>query len=762
MSDVSGWQAHQLVEFLTKLAESTEEAAAVEDAAYWAAEAFATEVAAIVRDGELVTVLGFHQGEIPVAELLAIATGHESSVKLPLLGTCTVLISPWDTNGSGRIVLARVGADQYSSDERGLLVGVARALTVTVRMLRLLREERTLSASLAERKTLLERLSRIQRSIAGRAPLQQTLDAIVAGVRDVLEDDIVVLHRLDEEHPGFMNAIAITGADSVAMEALRLLQDSEGACGLAIKREDVVVMEDYAHASDRGAIKAFVDRNLQAAMAAPVRESGRVVGSLGVASFRDGRTYTETEQEVLTTFAEHVSIALTDAQTLRAVRQALHDPLTGLPSRTLLLDRLEYALSRCQRDGSRVAVIFLDLDRFKLINDTLGHAAGDDMLIRVGGIIRRTIRASDTVGRIGGDEFAIVLEDVNAHYDVVIMVERILSGLREPLHINGVVVHPAGTIGVAISGNGTETAETLLRDADMAMYCGKQDARGDYMIYSPTMRQDRADRIALEADLRLALERHEFTLVYQPIMDLSQPQMIGVEALIRWQQPTRGNVPPLTFIPIAEECGLIVKIGVWVLRETCRQMAMWNAHCGRRLAMVSVNVSPRQLLDPTFIADVAAILRETGIDPRSLVLEITETAVLKNTERIIQTLIDLRALGVRIALDDFGTGYSSLTHLLRLPLDVVKIDKTFIDDVVVSTTSRALAHAIIALGRALDIIIIAEGIEDLDQVELLSSLECPFGQGYHFARPLRPIDIEAGLLEGARVVGARTETNRGP
>ena len=428
---------------------------------------------------------------------------------------------------------------------------------------------------------------------------------------------------------------------------------------------------------------------------------------------------------------------------------ATHDSLTGLPNRTLILDRTGEMLVRSRRNHTPVAALFVDLDNFKSINDTLGHGAGDDLLRAVAARLDGVVRAADALGRLGGDEFVVIAEGLSLAEGPELIAERLLEALKQPFKLGGPAdaTNLAVTASVGIAVGDRLSAGDLLRDADIAMYRAKWDGKNRFVVFEAVMQDAVKGRMELEMDLRVALEKDEFFLVYQPTFDLRDMSPTGVEALIRWSSPTRGVVQPDDFIPLLEETGLITGVGKWVLLEACRQGAAWR-EAGYEIGM-AVNVSARQLDTDEFVAEVREVLSHSGLEPSALTLEMTETTLMRDADETARRLITIKGLGVRMAIDDFGTGYSSLAHLQRFPVDALKIDGSFISGLSENQEGETLLHALVQLGKALSIETLAEGIEEPRELSLLQAEQCDSGQGFLFARPLDAAATEAFLRDCA-------------
>ena len=446
------------------------------------------------------------------------------------------------------------------------------------------------------------------------------------------------------------------------------------------------------------------------------------------------------------------------AMALQVTHSAEHDFLTGLPNRMLVNDRVNQAIAWASRHGKKVAVLFLDLDGFKHINDSLGHPIGDKLLQSIAQRLVDCVRGSDTVSRQGGDEFVVLLSEVEHSADVAITARRMLRAVAEPHSIDQHELHVTTSIGLSVYPDDGLDAETLIKNADTAMYQAKENGRQSYQFFKPAMNVRAVERQSIEESLRRALEREEFTLNYQPKVNLRTGEITGAEALLRWMHPVRGSVPPGQFIPVAEDCGMILPIGNWVLREACKQARAWMK-AGLPLASIAVNISAMEFRNDNFLEGIFVALQETGLDSRFLELELTESVLMKHAESAESILRALRGRGVQIAVDDFGTGYSSLSYLRKFPIDALKIDQSFVRQITTAPDETTIVTAVIGMGRNLKLRVVAEGVETAEELAFLQGLQCDEAQGYYFSRPV-VADQFARLLEtgvAARVLAARPQ-----
>jgi diguanylate cyclase (GGDEF)-like protein len=419
------------------------------------------------------------------------------------------------------------------------------------------------------------------------------------------------------------------------------------------------------------------------------------------------------------------------------IREAFRDSLTGLPNRALFMDRLTHALTRAERRGVNLAVVFLDLDRFKILNETLGHEVGDRLLVEVGHRIASCLRPEDTVARLGGDEFALLLEDTSDLTGATAVAEKVSAEIQRPFVVEGRDILISASMGIALTAGGSMQPDEVLHNADLAMYQAKAEGRGRYELYQPGLSVSTRERLDLQSDLRTAGARQELSLRYQPVVALATGRAIEVEALIRWDHRRRGALLPADFMALSEETGLIVPMGQWVLREACRQARLWQAEWpGAAPLIVGVNLSASQFERDVLPAEISGILHETGLEPRRLQLEISEAVIMRDDPRTLDRLDALKAAGVRLAIDDFGTGYASLSYLKRLPVDCLKIDRSLIRGVGQDMEDTAIIRAVASLARSLGIVVTAEGVETAEQVSQLKMVGCDQGQGYYFARPV--------------------------
>ena len=617
----------------------------------------------------------------------------------------------------------------------------------------MLADERVLTAALTNRLRETSALLEAGKAVNSALELQHVLDVILRSSLELLEGATGSIMLLEGRRR--LRVVAVQGNEQARGQEVEL---GAGVAGYVAEEMEPLLITGEA---DRTVFRNLAVRaqRVDSGMSVPLVNREEVLGVLNLNAGPD-RLFTEYDLRAVSLFAEQAAAAISNARLFEMERahtaeltyRAFHDPLTRLANRALFVERVQEALAEDQDTPRRPAVVFLDLDNFKTVNDSLGHAAGDRLLVAVAGRIEGSLGHADIAARFGGDEFAVLLRDATDDFAVTAAAGRILESLRSPFSIGGHEVFIGASIGIAIPSEDGETVDELLRNADVAMYMAKDGGKGRFAVFAQEMHEAAVERMELEADLQRAIKRNEFVVHYQPTVELSTGKVTGMEALVRWEHPSKGLLPPADFIALAEETGLILPIGRWVLHEACRQAVAWrDEHPSRVPLQMSVNLSARQLQLNTVIDDVAAALDDTGLAPELLTLELTETVLMQDAGDVVPRLNRLKELGVQLAIDDFGTGYSSLSYLHKFPIDVLKIDKSFTGNLRRGTGEGVLTHAIIRLARTLHLRTVAEGIERPDQVGKLQAMGCHSGQGFYFARPLPPDEaIEKAYGELAR------------
>ncbi len=621
-------------------------------------------------------------------------------------------------------------------------------------------ERKLVEAELEQRAAQQSAVARLgEHALEGAKPAELMHEAMTFAAEILAVETAAVLELLLEE-----DCLLLRGGygwPEPMIGNLRLPAGTGSQSGFAILAGAPVVVDDWETETRFGKSQLLVELGSRSGVSVPIEGPAGPYGVLGVQSLRR-RSYSSGDVHFLQSLANVLADALERQATEDRIRHsALHDPLTGLPNRVLFLDRLDQALARLRRRDSLCAILFLDLDHFKLVNDSLGHQVGDELLAETAPRLKQAVRGIDTVARFGGDEFGILLEDIEGEHEASQMAERIASVFTRPFVLAGSEHFVTTSIGIALARGG-ELAEELIRDADAAMYRAKEHGRARYELFDEVMRGRALARLRVENDLRRALERKELILDYQPVVSLRDHSIASLEALVRWRHPERGLIPPAEFIPIAEENGLIEPIGRWVLEQACRQAAQW--HRDRPDAApfrISVNLSAIQVAKRGLPETVAEVLRATRLDPSCLSLEITESVMLHDADALKETLRALKALGVRLVLDDFGTGYASLGYLTRLPLDTLKVDRSFVDGLGIEPRDTAITEAIIAMSRALSLEVVGEGVETELQESELKRLGCELAQGFYFSRPVCAREISTMLDHGSGWLALRSATSRG-
>ena len=561
---------------------------------------------------------------------------------------------------------------------------------------------------------------------------------------------------------------AAANARTVTMSINEAYPEGRGASGMAFRSDKACIINDYLADPRCQAFHDVARRDgTNSGASFPLFARGQVAGILVfVATEKD--TFTPEFAELLQRLADNVSFALENFDRAEEKTQAdqrieylaSHDSLTNLPNREMFNEMLRRAIDAAERYQRRFAVLFIDLDRFKIINDSLGHDAGDRLLVEIGGRLRRALRSSDVVARLGGDEFVVILEEAAESGEVERIAGELLSVLSQPLLLSGHECHTTASIGIAMYPSDGSDMQTLTKNADMAMYLAKEDGKNGFRFFTKEIKTQSIERLTLESALRRALERDQFSLHYQPKIDMTSGQITGVEALLRWNHPELGTVSPGQFIPLAEETGLIVPIGRWVLKEACAQNMAWQ-RCGLRPVTMAVNLLPRQFADPHLLHDVDEALLASGMSPVLLQLEVTESMVMRNVSRAIKVLDAVQSRGIRLAIDDFGTGYSSMSLMKQFPIDTIKIDRSFVRDLPVDTEDQAIAQAIISMGKALGMTVIAEGVETVEQEAFLRSHACDEMQGFLFSKPLPAREMASLLRTEAQMISPPLQPEAG-
>jgi diguanylate cyclase (GGDEF)-like protein len=694
--------------------------------------------------GEVAGSVGFGAASVPEGLLGAV---DGDVVELPGLGEVHLAVGLLDTPDGrtgmpdARLVVGRI-SEAYSAEERQMLQGMALVLGLRLQSLATLATEQ-------QRHRLVENLLQIQRAVSARRPLEEVLDAVTSGASALLGDALVGLWLADA---GDMTNLRLVSTQN--------LSDADEALADVARRTLAEGGTDRAREPSPSGHPSVVGQRVLVA--------GEVVGCLVARTSSRGISGHD-PAELLSAFAQQVDLALTDAKTLAEVRQAHRDPITSLPNRALFLQRLDQERESAVATGVALTVLFVDLDRFKAVNDTLGHRAGDELLAEVARRILTCIGDEDIAARLGGDEFAVLLRGAPQAIGGKVA-ERIINALTKTFTVEDRQDHIGASVGVAELASSEQSASSLLSDADVAMYCAKRSGRGRWVAFESQMHEDVSEQLGLRTDLQLAQAAGQLSVVYQPIVAIATGAVEGVEALVRWNHPTRGQVPPSVFIPIAEESDVILTLGAFVLREALHDLARWRRE--QHHLHMAVNISGRQVVDPQLPVLLAHYLDREGLPGEAVTLEVTESMLKGDPDRARECLASLKRLGVRLSIDDFGTGYSSLSYLRQFPVDQVKIDRSFLQELGSGAASDiALVQGILDLCRSLDLQVVAEGIEDQASLDVLTALGCPLGQGYHFARPVpasdephrlrRSVAPQRTSARGASGETSQTEARRG-
>ncbi len=634
----------------------------------------------------------------------------------------------------------------------GLAALAVAALPLALVIRRLLASAARADARARERASEHQVLAQLGRDALAATDEQDLLRGAIGALDTILDVDCCAAFTFDDDGTLLLSSGAGWAADAPAVAA----STGPGTeAGWVLRHDGPIVVEDYDEESRFSRAPVLRDRGAAAGMSVAFRGAHRAYGVLGVHTV-DHRRFSDHDAAFLQSVAHILGSALERLDSERVTRHAaLHDALTGLPNRTLFNDRLAQALLRSRRDRSTVAIVLLDLDNFKVVNDSLGHDAGDALLAALAPRLTATVRASDTVARLGGDEFVVLLDGVDDDADVRLLTERVMAAWERPLSTEYGEVWASASVGVSVCVHGRRDAVDVLREADVAMYRAKASGRGRCSYFDGDMRREAVRRLRLEADLRRALDEGELDLAFQPIVRVSDRRVVGLEALTRWTSAVHGPVSPAEFIPLAEQTGLVDRIGALALDRACAHLASWRATIPAAEELtVSVNASAVELADPTYVTRVADALARHGVPPAALALELTETALLDERGEAPRTIAALHELGVRVVLDDFGTGYSSLGYLTRVAVSQIKVDRTFVSGPGAEGGS-AILSAVASMARALELGVVAEGVETEEQLARVKSEGCEFAQGYLFSRPVPARDVPRALGGGVTVGAAQ-------
>jgi diguanylate cyclase (GGDEF)-like protein/PAS domain S-box-containing protein len=607
--------------------------------------------------------------------------------------------------------------------------------------------------SLARRAAEQSAVAQLGRFALGEQDVGALMDEVASVVAQILEIEHCVVLELEPDREA-VRVVAGVGVSDGVLRRMRVPAAAGSLLDLALGQGEPLIVEDVERDPrfrDQPLLRLYM---VGSGMSVRLRARGEAWGLLGVYSLAR-RTFVPDQAEFLAAVANVVSGAVERHLVEEEIRhRVLHDPLTGLPNRTLALDRLASALARRQRDGGMVAVLLLDLDQFKLVNDSLGHEAGDELLTRLAPRLHDAVRPADTVARLGGDEFLVICEDLEGPRAAIQVAERLAAAVSQPLVLGEEEHFASASIGIALADTADADAQMLIRDADAAMYRAKERGRGRYELFDEMLRHRVLVRLRTESELRRALERDEMRIHYQPVVDLREDRIAAVEALVRWEHPQRGLLDPVDFIRVAEDTGLIVPLGDLVLTKACRDVADWQRRFNgsKRPLTLCVNASARQLADTAFPARVAEIARRSGLAAGTLALEITEGVLMEEAHSPVTVLTRMRDYGLGLMLDDFGTGYSGLSYLKRFPLDVLKIDRSFVAGLGTDEEDSAIVAAVIGMARTLGLSVVAEGVENREQVGQLLELGCDRAQGFLFAPPIPAHRIEPMMT--TRAIGS--------